>query len=364
MKGSSLVLMRVLLVLMIGAIPAGAQIAHVVSAPEIRMPSPTVDGNSPGVWVDGILQVYTSTGGERIMMAGAGIDSLYMVAGPTVESSAHFPMWIEAIWRDDDGTIYAWYHYEQDKLCGGKMAAPQIGALLSTDGGKHFTDLGIVLRSGDGINCNAQNGFFAGGHGDFSVILDREKKYFYFLFTNYAGPAYTQGVAMARMAFEDRAHPEGAVYKYHSGEWNQPGVGGALTPVLPAARAWDYADSDSFWGAAIHWNTAIEKFVVVLNHACCKKEWPQEGIYLSFVSDLANPSSWTQPVKILDDSEIGFAPGYYPQIWGTEPFETDTIAGKSTRLFVKGRSKWRIEFAQSPPPVEPEPEPEPEPLGR
>ncbi|MBM3788696.1 MAG: hypothetical protein FJW30_30535 [Acidobacteria bacterium] len=325
------------------------------------MPAPIVDGNSPGVWVDGVLQVYTSTGGERFMMTGASVESLQMASSPTVDSSAHFPMWIEAIWRDEDGSIYAWYHNEQVGLCGGKMAAPRIGALLSTDGGKHFTDLGIVLRSGDGINCSAQNGFFAGGHGDFSVILDQEKKHFYFLFTNYTGPAHTQGVAMARMAFEDRAHPEGAVYKYHNGEWKQPGLDGALTPVLPAARAWDYAESNSFWGAAVHWNYEIQRYVVIMNHACCKKEWPQEGIYMAFIGDLSSPSSWTTPVKILDASQIGFAPGYYPQIWGTGAFETDTIAGKSARLFIKGRSSWRMEFTQSPPPVEPEPEPEPEP---
>ena len=35
--------------------------------------------------------------------------------------------------------------------------------------------------------------YFSGGHGDFSVVLDREQKFFYFLFTNYGGPVETQG---------------------------------------------------------------------------------------------------------------------------------------------------------------------------
>src|SRR5512140_1782857 len=103
---------------------------------------------------------------------------------------------------------------------------------------------------------------------------------------------------MARMAFKDRGNPVGAVYKYHQGDWSEPGVGGMLTPILPATVSWDRADSDSFWGPAVHWNTYLERYVVFLNRACCKPRWPQEGIYVVFASDLSNPSTWTMPGKI------------------------------------------------------------------
>jgi hypothetical protein len=223
------------------------------------------------------MKVYTSTG-KPVSMSGSSVFDLRLDRAPTVDSPAHYPLWIEAIWRDEDGLVYGWYHHEPSGLCGGKLSAPQIGALVSSDGGQTFHDLGIVLSSGDPINCAARNGFFAGGHGDFSVILNRERQYFYFLFTNYGGPPQNQGVAVARMAFEDRANPLGAVMKFHQGEWTEPGIGGAVTPALPARVAWENSGADSYWGAAVHWNTYLERYVVVLNRACCSPNWPQEGI--------------------------------------------------------------------------------------
>lgn len=327
---------------------ASAQVAYVLPAPTVKMPAPMVDGNSPGVWVDGQLRVYTSTGAEPEAMTGPAIAGLQMAAQPVVTPADHYPIWIEALWKDDDGTVYGWYHHEPGGLCGGKLTAPKIGAVVSDDGGKTFRDLGIVLESGDPINCNAENGFFGGGHGDFSVILDRERKHFYFLFGNYGGPWWTQGVAMARMAFEDRTNPRGAVRKYADGAWNEPGVGGAVTPILPPRVGWAFAETDSFWGPAIHWNTAIERYVVLLNRACCSSGWPQEGIYVMFGTDLSNPATWTYPQKIMDASQIGFAPGFYPQVFGTGEGETDTIAGQQPRLFIKGVSNWEIHFTAPP----------------
>lgn len=176
------------------------------------------------------------------------------------------------------------------------------------------------------------------------MILDRERQYFYFLFSNYGGPAQNQGVAVARMPFEDRARPQGAVAKFYQGGWSEPGIRGAVTPAFPARVSWEHSDADSFWGAAVHWNTFLKRYVVVLNRACCSTNWPQEGIYITFSADLSDVHSWTAPVKILDDSQIGFAPGYYPQVFGTAPGETDSLAGRSPRLFVKGVSKWQLSF--------------------
>ncbi len=334
---------------------ASAQVVSVRPAPQISMPAHTVDGNSPGVWQGDRLNVYTSTGTPS-SMNGPGIFDLSVGAPPIVTSKVHFPMWIESVWRDDDGLTYGWYHHEAP-VCG-KLNSPEIGALVSSDGGHTFDDLGIVLSSGDGVNCGAQNGFFAGGHGDFSVILDRKREYFYFVFTNYAGPALNQGIAMARMPFPDRANPKGAVRKLHQGQWEQPGVGGAVTPIFPAHVPWERSNADSFWGPAIHWNTAIDRYVVLLNRACCKTNWPQEGIYISFSADLSDPSGWVTPAKILDDSQIGFAPGYYPQVFGVDPGDTDTIAGQTPRLFIKGVSRWELFFdiaADRDPEEEPDP---------
>jgi hypothetical protein len=342
-----------------------AQSYHLVPATPLRMPTATVDGNSPAFRDEnGTLHVYTSTGAHPTRMSGPSVTELTEDwIGPSVGPREHYPIWIEAVWRDEDGTVYGWFHHEPDSqtICGNrKLTTPRIGALVSTDGGSTFTDLGLVLTSGDRPNCSAQNGFFAGGHGDFSVVLDRERRYFYFVFTNYGGSAHQQGVSMARMAFEDRAAPVGTVRKQYLGEWSEPGIGGMVTPIFPATTAWDRSDADSFWGAAVHWNSALESYVAVMNRACCKTNWPQEGIYIAFNPDLANPGGFSRPAKLVDDSEIGFAPGYYPQVFGLGPGETDSLAGAETRLFIKGFSKWRLVFGDddgaegpSQPPIEP-----------
>lgn len=327
---------------------AFSQTAVVVSAYQVRLPAPTVDGNSPGFWSDGLLRVYTSTGFPEAML-GPGVTALSVIDPPILMPGTHYPFWIESVWRDSDGTVYAWYHHEPGGLCGGKLTVPMIGALVSTDGGHEFQDLGIVLSSGDPVNCSAQNGFFAGGHGDFSVILDQKREYFYFLFDNYGGTVDHQGIAIARIAFADRSAPQGKVMKYFGGGWDEPGIGGAVTPIVPVAVAWDHSNTDAFWGPAIHWNTAIERYVVLLNHACCKTDWPQEGIYIMFSPDLSDLSKWTRPTKILDSKDIGFAPGYYPEVFGVGLGETDTFAGQLPRLFIKGISKWQMFFYPPPP---------------
>lgn len=294
------------------------------------------------------MSFLTSDGATPVRLQGADQFSLAGTSGIALDRRDHLPMWIEAAWADVDGTVFGWYHNEPEGVCpGGKLTAPQIGAVVSYDGGATFYDLGIVLSSGDQPDCTAQNGFFAGGHGDFSVIPDRELKYFYFFFTNYAGDAQSQGVAAARLAFEDRWMPVGAVWKYYNGGWTEPGLGGRVSPIFPARASWQRADTDSFWGPAVHWNTAMETYVILLNHACCAPGWPQEGIYMSFNSDLGNPAGWTEPARILRD--IGWAPGYYPQVIGLGAGESDSVVGSLARLYVHGRSKWELVFSKGDP---------------
>jgi len=324
---------------------ANAQRVEVRSAPTLALPS-AVDSNSPAFWRDGQMVILTSAG---VALLTSGRDQYYYeddTEQVEFETSKHQPFWIEAAHLDDDGTLLAWYHHEPGGVCPDGLTAPVIGAMYSKDGGQTFFDLGIVLESGDPNNCRAQNGFFAGGHGDFLVILDREKRYFYFMFSNYAGDPKGQGVAVARMAYEDRMEPAGTLMKYFEGEWNEPGLGGRMSAIFPSKVTWERADADSFWGPSIHWNTHLQKYVVLLNRACCKPRWPQEGIYISFNDDLANPGGWAEPRQILAGSEIGYGPGYYPQVLGTQDGETDSLASAVARMYIHGISNWELVFYQ------------------
>lgn len=339
---------------------ASAQSVTVQRAPAAQLPT-HIDGNSPSFWNESGFNLFSSTGNPEMISTSASQFGPFWSRNVDVARQQHIPLWIEAAWRDDDGTIFGWYHHEPGGICPGKgLTAPKIGAVISYDGGQTIEDLGIVLESGYGPNCNAENGFFAGGHGDFSVVLDQNRKHFYFLFTNYGGPASEQGVAIARLAFEDRFHPAGAVRKLYEGNWDEPGAGGRTSPIFPAARPWERSDADSFWGPAIHFNTYLQKYVILMNRACCSPGWPQEGIYYVFGTDVTDPGTWGPIKRLMSGDEIGYRPGYYPQVIGLGERETDSLAGERSRLYIQGGSTWELTFSRddapvAPPPMEPGP---------
>jgi hypothetical protein len=336
-------LLRILAVLFILNLPSLPQSATLTLAPRVELP-PVIDGNSAAFWADGQMYLFHSTGVPHI---SSGPDQFHLSNTRKVEfdSPDHNPVWFEAVWRDDDGTLFLFYHHEPEQRCeGSNLTAPKIGAAISRDNGATVQDLGIVLESGDPIDCASLNGFFSGGHGDASVILDKDRHYFYFFFTNYAGPTASQGVSTARMAFEDRFSPVGKVHKFHEGEWIEPGLGGKVSPIYPANRSWQAEDTDSHWGPSIHYNTHIDKYVILLNRSCCNPGWPQAGIDITFNADLADPYAWRPLQRILNNTDIIRYPGYYPQVLGLEEGHSDNRAGHTARLYLMGLSDWEITF--------------------
>src|SRR4029079_4037540 len=104
---------------------------------------------------------------------------------------------------------------------------PNIGAAVSHDDGLHWHDLGIVMQAPPNtLNCDSAHDAFSGGNGDFCVILDHRKRYFYFYFDNYQKDIEHQGVCTARMKYTDRDAPVGKVLKWHNGRFSEPGLGG------------------------------------------------------------------------------------------------------------------------------------------
>ncbi len=329
---------------------ASAQLIEVREAEPLIMPG-RVDSNSPAVWHDGQLLLFNSA---NVPFVAVGRDAQDVLRQPSIsvfiDNFRRTPLWFEAAYLRADGSIYAWYHHEVVGLCpDSDLSVPVIGAMVSRDGGLSFEDLGIVLAPGYPLSCNALNGYFAGGHGDFTVIPDREGRYFYFYFGNYGGPPEEQGIAVARLAFEDLDNPAGKVMKYFEGAWDEPGLGGRVTPVLPVSVPWQSANTDAFWGPAIHWNAYLEQYVMLLNRSCCEPGWPQEGVYISFNPEISNPDGWTFPAPVFRAGEVDFQLDWYPQVLGMEEGETDTVAGKKARLFLRGASLWEIEFHRAEP---------------
>jgi hypothetical protein len=317
------------------------------------------DCNSPGHWSKGKLYVFNSWE-QPSRSSGPGLfdlkpDGITVFDNPKLE---YLWLWIESTWQDDDGTLYAWYHHEIPNVCPPRegAAAPgypvlvKIGALRSRDDGAHWEDLGYILESArPDIKCFSGNAWYAGGPGDFIVYPDRQKQYFYIYFANYSTDPAEQGICAARLPYKHRNAPSGKVERWHRGAWREPGLGGHSTPILPASVDVYRADGQTFWGPVIHWNTYLNKYVMILNRIQDTR-WRTEGIYILFSDDVANPTGWSKPVKIMDRDEAILANpaklgnGWYAEIFGMGKGETDKIASQAARLFLDGQSRWEIRF--------------------
>lgn len=317
--------------------PATPQI-EVSPARPVYLPG-GVDSNSPVWWSGGQMRSITSEG-QPLLGIGTSQFSLRPQGHHEQALIDHKPFWIEAVWRDAEGALFGWYHYEPVGVCE-TLTTPMIGAAFSRDEGVTWQDLGIVMSAADSPECDAQNGYFAGGHGDFSVIPDRAGQFLYFYFGNYGGGVEQQGIAVARMAVSDRWAPAGAVWKYHAGDWREPGLGGWVTPVFAARAPWQGSETDAYWGPSIHWNTWLQSYVILMNHSCCTAGWPQAGVYYTFNDDLANPQGWSEPVEIFNHEFVG---GWYPQVIGLGRGETDSVVGRRARFYLSGASYWEVEF--------------------
>jgi hypothetical protein len=319
---------------------------EITPAAAVRFPSPA-DCNSPCWWWNGKLHLLTATG-HPVLSVGADIEHLERMGEVRFSTWRDGGRWIESVFQEPDGTLLGWYHNEPahfvpDELQRGRqfpLTTPFIGALVSHDNGASWDDLGLVLTgSPETLELEAYNKFFAGGNGDFTVLLDREGGFFYFLFGTYYKDVAQQGISLARMRFEDRFCPLGVVTKWYQGDWSEPGLNGRVSPVLPVRSSWYSPQPDTFWGPAVHWNEAIQQYVILMNRAI-DPTWKQEGIYLSLTTDLGQPGSWTKPLRILDEK------GWYPQVVGLDRArqETDRRADAEARIFIHGESRYQIHF--------------------
>ena len=109
---------------------------------------------------------------------------------------------------------------------------------------------------------------------------------------------------------------------------------------MPVSQPWHDSNGgvDAFWGPSIHWNTYLERYVMLLSRAK-NERLNNEGIYVSYADTLDDPRGWSVPQKILDGGE------WYPQVAGLEGRSgTDKQAGQRARFFMTGRSQHYIEF--------------------
>jgi hypothetical protein len=361
--------------------------APLIQMPGVEVPERSldheVDSNSPLHWDGNTLYLFNNAGHP---WRTSGPDIEHLAGRISVDLGAQnnkLNIWIESTWKDDDGTLYGAYHYEPDTICFSNqhiLTAPRIGWIRSHDNGATWEDLGFIISADPcAINCQTHSPWDSGGTGDFAFILDQKKEFFYFYGTSYDPRFEEQGIFVARMAYADRNKPTGKVRKWFHGRWTEPALWGHVTPVFPAERDYHKPDGAMFWGPAIHWNTYLNMYAMVLNHARDTK-LNEDGIYITYNRDLGNPEGWSKPTMILNRDgilqattigkvvngllliprgvyygELRPAPdgsviadtlssGWYPQVIGTIKGETDKLCGHQGRFFMTGMSRLEITF--------------------
>ncbi|MFA5292745.1 MAG: hypothetical protein WC496_06885 [Phycisphaerae bacterium] len=312
------------------------------NANKLKFSVPT-DSGCPAHWSDNVFYIFASSEFAK-RLSGPSLFNLKDDGFVKWDSDEKKSRWIEATYQDEDGTLYGWYHHEKGPVCRNRLpkyyAAPAIGQGVSHDNGATWFDMGFVIDDEpNSFNCDTLNKYFPGGSGDCSVIVDQKKEYIYFLFGTYGGDIEQQGISTARMLYNDRKQPGGKVWRWCDNGWTQPGINGRNSPIFPAVGDWHSTKPDAFWGPSVHWNTYLQSYVMILNHAIDPNFW-QEGIYISFNKNLDNPAGWSEPQLLRKDGS------WYPLIVGTDKkkHQTDKLAGKKARYFEQGVSLWEIEF--------------------
>jgi hypothetical protein len=337
-----------------------APTVRLVAAPKLVVPA-AVDSNVAMTWdlVDGAWRLFAfpSSSGVPTRLEGGSLETLQPAGSLEIIGPGH-GIWFESIIPDESGTWYGYYHHEVPAFeCGRPdRSIPRIGAAKSIDRGATWQDLGIVLEAPAGsAACGSANRYVIGGVGDVSVVLAADGLDLFFYYSQYSRVPAEQGVLVARLAWADRDEPGGRVTTWNNGAWLPASrVGEASenapaawefptgTPLLPVTRPWHDSDGavDAFWGPSIHWNTYLERYVMLVNRAK-NEHYNSEGIYVAFARDVSDPRGWSRPQKILNGG------AWYPQVAGLEtPKGTDRQAAQRARFFMTGRSEHFIEFTR------------------
>jgi hypothetical protein len=334
-------------------------IARLVAAPRLAVPA-AVDSNVAMTWdlVDGAWRLFAfpSSSGIPLRLAGASLDTMQQAGALELVGHPGHGIWFESIIPDDSGAWYGYYHHEVPAFeCGRPdRSIPRIGSARSLDRGATWQDLGIVLEAPPGsAACGSANRYVIGGVGDVSAVLAPGATDLFLYYSQYSRVAAEQGVMVARLAWADRDAPMGRFTIWRDGAWLPPrlvrdaadGIPAAWefpsgTPLVRVTEPWHDGNErvDAFWGPSIHWNTYLERYVMLVNRAR-NEYYNNEGIYVSYAHDVSDPRAWSKPQKILNGGD------WYPQVAGLEAATgTDRQAAQRARFFMTGRSEHYIEF--------------------
>jgi hypothetical protein len=194
-----------------------------------------------------------------------------------------------------------------------------LGLAASSDDGRHWTDLGEVVR----LNQAYAVGLDAFEIGDGPLVISPDRKYFYLYFPDWIangsmhlasanGVSTTTHVSVARAPISSvleaafgpdtgsRPHTV-AFEKFYDGAWDlQPGLGGASTDLSPKSAYSGYID--------IHYDTDIARYVMIIsndtNFAYAESEDALHWTVPVLLGNFATIAAYPTAVGLGDDPHV------------------------------------------------------------
>ncbi len=134
--------------------------------------------------------------------------------------------------RAANGSDLLMFYHAEDQTCGGDNAKVGIGLARSSDGGATWTKQGQIISSPQvPTDCN-YSGFR--GAGNPSVFVSQDSQYIYMYYMEWLSTR-PDSISLARAARTSDGIP-GSWFKYHNGNFNEPGLGGASDAVIQRAN--------------------------------------------------------------------------------------------------------------------------------
>jgi len=218
---------------------------------------------------------------------------------------------IGGVYRRDDGALYAFYHAEdQEDMPSLPSHAPgfyaSIGAAVSSDAGSTWEKLGPVITSAKPKSWSVRPNQGDKGAAVPSVVLDRDGTHLLAYYTEHSGvDGRGPPICVARADLREGPPVPGRWRKYHAGRFDEPGLGGLDTPILPPTAGQPHVvfsqTLDRFvmamigvWWREMHEDdtSARQPLAVPLEHS---------GIYIAFSRD---GIAWSEPEPLFVDYSL------------------------------------------------------------
>ena len=257
-----------------------------------------------------------------------------------------------------------------------QAAVCRIGIMKSIDGGRNWSDKGIILEDKQPRLILKQHNTsidFAGGVGDPSAVVSGD--YLYIFYGEYGYPGVYdensydykmewsgQCISVARISLSELNNPAKKAKRWNGAGFtiSYDGIGKPITalqiPLDKGGGPTSSASAKYYWGPSVSWNSYLKSWVLLMSKAESPK-WGGSSVFISFNRhrDLGvafNSQEWSEPALLIDKpGDVLWYPALQPTSSADDIREKNTCLnmGKTARLYYKhfpkgGKDRYLSEY--------------------